>query len=134
MASDAGTGGEGGEGGAACGVAALRARFDSVRAAMARDAKRASKLEARLSILTKGHVERAAAASDAVAAAHAAADDSERELAGFKLLAGNEQAAIPVRLTALQAEVDAGLKREVALQHRFAELQKEQRALTAALG
>ena len=79
-------------------------------------------------------MERAAAAADAAIAAHAAADESERELAGFKLLAGNEQAAIPIRVGALQAEVDAGLKREVALQHRFAELQAEQRALATVLG
>ena len=100
---------------------------------MADDAKRAQKVEARLAILIKGLQARAAASRDAIVGAHDAAAKAAHELQCFRLLACNEQAAIPIRLAELQGEVARATAQEAALQTRYGELQREYQQLQSAL-
>ena len=107
---------------------ALQAEFEDVRGEMERDAKRASKLDAKIGTLTGGYQKRAAELSARLSAAHQAASDGAAELAAFRSLHNQELRAATLRIEALAAEVATQAERERSLQARFAELDDKTRA------
>ena len=101
-------------------VPELRLAFERVREHMEQDAKRASKLDSRVTLLLAGYQRRAAelqaSLSDLVAQTAARA----AELAAFQHLHAKEVRLTPARIEALAAEVETQALRERRLQQRYA--------------
>jgi len=105
------------------GRATLQDRLDSAKAdlerarsEMAKDAKRASKLEQKVNLLCGGFAARAAQSQARAAELYEAAASAGVELAVFQVLHRQESAAGPARLEALQVEVATQKEREKVLQ------------------
>ena len=95
--------------------------------------KRATKLEAKVRVLTAGYEKRSGALNAALAEKFTEIDNSTLELACFKRLAQDETAAIPGRLGAAEAEARDVCERETELQARYANLVEERERLLKQL-
>lgn len=95
--------------------------------------KRATKLEAKVRVLTAGYEKRAGALAQQLEATCTDADNNTLELACFQRLAHDETAAIPGRLAAAEAEARDVSEREVELQSRYQNLVQERERLLAQL-
>jgi pre-mRNA-splicing factor CDC5/CEF1 len=113
-------------------VPELRLAFERVREHMEQDAKRASKLDSRVTLLLAGYQRRAAelqaSLSDLVAQTAARA----AELAAFQHLHAKEVRLAPARIEALAAEVETQALRERGLQQRYAAAVAQLKALGGA--
>ena len=113
-------------------VPELRLAFERVREHMGQDAKRASKLDSRVTLLLAGYQRRAAelqaSLSDLVAQTAARA----AELAAFQHLHAKELRLAPARIEALAAEVETQALRERRLQQRYASAVAQLKQLTGA--
>ena len=113
-------------------LAALKAEFARVLEAMKKEAKRASKLEEKVNVVTAGLLARNGEFRGQLAAASAALEKKGEQLQAFRMLQSFELLAGPARKEALEQEV-AGLKeREAALQARYKGLTERWERLQAA--
>ena len=113
-------------------LAALKAEFAGVLEAMKKEAKRASKLEEKVNVVTAGLLARNGEFRGQLAAASAALEKKGEQLQAFRMLQSFELLAGPARKEALEQET-AGLKeREAALQERYKGLTERWERLQAA--
>ena len=89
---------------------------------MARDAKRAGRLEKKLELLQGGYRKRAAALERKCQALQQTVAGKRIELAAFQALDSAEALARPQRLAAMQRCISEQAEREAALQERYAAL------------
>ncbi|XP_026755740.2 cell division cycle 5-like protein [Galleria mellonella] len=100
-------------------------RLEQNRNHMAKEAKKCSKMEKRLRILTGGYQSRAASLIKQFQELQDQIEQSNLELSTFKFLAEQEKAAIPRRIESLTEDVNRQTDREKQLQKRYGELQAE---------
>ena len=103
-------------------IESMEKRLEQNRGHMKKEAKRAVKIEDKLKILTKGYQTRAQGLLKQVQDLGDQIEQAQLELSTFKFLSGQEQAAIPQRLQALQDDVGRQTSREKSLQSRYAQL------------
>jgi pre-mRNA-splicing factor CDC5/CEF1 len=111
----------------------VKFQFESVRGCMAKDAKRAQKLETKLGIVMRGLMERAVGLRAGCLALHSATDKTSIELKCFEMLARNETAALPIRKGASQQCLSEEATRESELQLRYKRLAEEKEELANLL-
>lgn len=104
-------------------------RLEQNRAHMSREAKKATKMEKRLRILTGGYQTKTQALMKQLEEIYEQTDQSMLELETFKFLAEQEKAALPRRIHSLTEDVNRQIERERGLQKRYGELQEELRRL-----
>lgn len=92
---------------------------------MAKEAKKCSKMEKKLRVLTGGYQSRAASLIKQFQELQDQIEQANLELSTFKFLAEQEKAAIPRRIESLTDDVNRQTDREKQLQKRYAELQSE---------
>eukprot|EP00227_Mantoniella_beaufortii_P014173 CAMPEP_0197595674 /NCGR_PEP_ID=MMETSP1326-20131121/23444_1 /TAXON_ID=1155430 /ORGANISM="Genus nov. species nov., Strain RCC2288" /LENGTH=801 /DNA_ID=CAMNT_0043162063 /DNA_START=186 /DNA_END=2591 /DNA_ORIENTATION=- len=112
-------------------VAAASAEHERLLAAMEMDAKRASKLEQRVGLLTAGLQKRAGELSAKLGEVCAQLATKEEERASYENLYEQEQAAAPRRIESLMELAAAAVAREAALQVVYADRSAELQGLTA---
>ncbi|XP_059056735.1 cell division cycle 5-like protein [Achroia grisella] len=100
-------------------------RLEQNRNHMAKEAKKCSKMEKRLRVLTGGYQSRAASLIKQFQELQDQIEQSNLELSTFKFLAEQEKAAIPRRIESLTEDVNRQTDREKQLQKRYGELQTE---------
>lgn len=100
-------------------------RLEQNRNHMAKEAKKCSKMEKRLRVLTGGYQSRAASLIKQFQELQDQIEQSNLELSTFKFLAEQEKAAIPRRIESLTEDVNRQTDREKQLQKRYGELQAE---------
>ncbi|CAH2071633.1 unnamed protein product, partial [Iphiclides podalirius] len=100
-------------------------RLEQNRNHMAKEAKKCSKMEKKLRVLTGGYQSRAASLIKQFQELQDQIEQSNLELSTFKFLAEQEKAAIPRRIESLTEDVNRQTDREKQLQKRYAELQSE---------
>lgn len=98
---------------------AAEAQYSLSVSVLGRETKRADKLEARAATITMGLDRRCAALDKALMGEFEQLVAASRELEAFRALKANEDAAAPVRLEKLQAEVAELRKYESDLQARY---------------
>ena len=98
----------------------LQAEFARVRADMEKDARRASKLDAKATLLTAGYQRRAAELQTKVDEVYEALAAKAAELHAFQRLHAQELRSAPLRIEARAAELEVQTQREQALQARYA--------------
>jgi len=91
---------------------------------MARDAKKAAKIEKKLDVLLGGYKKRASALAADLQEKQQLVRDKDIELNCFKQLQGHEAIALPQRLSEMQALVGEQTAREAELQAKYAELER----------
>lgn len=104
-------------------------RLEQNRAHMAREAKRAAKMEKKLKILTGGYQSRAQALIKQLQDMYDNIDQANLELNTFKFLQEQERGALPRRIQSLTEDVNRQMEREKSLQKRYSELQTQIRYL-----
>lgn len=104
-------------------------RLEQNRAHMAKEAKKAARMEKKLKILTGGYQSRAQALIKQLNDAYENIDMANLELKTFKFLQEQEMNALPRRLQSLTEDVNRQVEREKALQTRYSDLQNEIREL-----
>uniref|UniRef100_A0A2A4J156 Uncharacterized protein n=1 Tax=Heliothis virescens TaxID=7102 RepID=A0A2A4J156_HELVI len=92
---------------------------------MAKEAKKCSKMEKKLRVLTGGYQSRAASLIKQFQELQDQIEQANLELSTFKFLAEQEKAAIPRRIESLTEDVNRQTDREKQLQKRYSELQAE---------
>ena len=97
-----------------------QAEFARIRADMEKDARRASKLDAKATLLTAGYQRRAAELQAKVDEVYEALAAKAAELHAFQRLHAQELRSAPLRIEARAAELEVQLQREQALQARYA--------------
>lgn len=100
-------------------------RLEQNRSHMAKEAKKCSKMEKKLRVLTGGYQSRAASLIKQFQELQDQIEQSNLELSTFKFLAEQEKQAIPRRIESLTEDVNRQTDREKQLQRRYAELQDE---------
>ncbi|XP_075971478.1 cell division cycle protein 21 [Anticarsia gemmatalis] len=100
-------------------------RLEQNRSHMAKEAKKCSKMEKKLRVLTGGYQSRAASLIKQFQELQDQIEHANLELSTFKFLAEQEKAAIPRRIESLTEDVNRQTDREKQLQKRYAELQAE---------
>ncbi|KAM3967198.1 LOW QUALITY PROTEIN: cell division cycle protein 21 [Aphomia sociella] len=100
-------------------------RLEQNRNHMAKEAKKCSKMEKRLRVLTGGYQSRAASLIKQFQELQDQIEQANLELSTFKFLAEQEKAAIPRRIESLTEDVNRQTDREKQLQKRYGELQAE---------
>ena len=85
----------------------------------------------RAELLTKGLEARAKALLGSAGDLYYEGDETGASLGGFEAAREREQGALPRRLAQLEASVAEQISREVELQKRYAELQREHAGLTS---
>jgi pre-mRNA-splicing factor CDC5/CEF1 len=108
-------------------TAGYKAVLEERRAAVAREAARAAKVEKKLGVVMGGYAARAAELGKRLGSAGTAMREVAIEYESFVRLRGTETAMGPARVAALKEEVDKLEARERALQSLYAELEKEKR-------
>jgi len=110
-----------------------RINFENVRVQMGKDAKKAKKMEDKLTVLTKGYADRSGALRTQTADASAALSNSTIQLSCFKLLQSLEEKALPTRLQMAEQEHKEAAEREAGLQKMYANLQDQCRVVSDLL-
>ncbi|CAH2265552.1 jg10086 [Pararge aegeria aegeria] len=100
-------------------------RLEQNRNHMAKEAKKCSKMEKKLRVLTGGYQSRTASLIKQFQELQDQIEQSNLELSTFKFLAEQEKAAIPRRIESLTEDVNRQTEREKQLQKRYSELQAE---------
>ncbi|XP_045447036.1 cell division cycle 5-like protein [Melitaea cinxia] len=100
-------------------------RLEQNRNHMAKEAKKCSKMEKKLRVLTGGYQSRTASLIKQFQELQDQIEQANLELSTFKFLAEQEKAAIPRRIESLTEDVNRQTEREKQLQKRYAELQAE---------
>ncbi|XP_045534822.1 cell division cycle 5-like protein [Papilio machaon] len=100
-------------------------RLEQNRNHMAKEAKKCSKMEKKLRVLTGGYQSRAASLIKQFGELQEQIEQANLELSTFRFLAEQEKAAIPRRIESLTEDVNRQTDREKQLQKRYAELQTE---------
>uniref|UniRef100_A0A2A4J0U0 Uncharacterized protein n=2 Tax=Heliothis virescens TaxID=7102 RepID=A0A2A4J0U0_HELVI len=100
-------------------------RLEQNRSHMAKEAKKCSKMEKKLRVLTGGYQSRAASLIKQFQELQDQIEQANLELSTFKFLAEQEKAAIPRRIESLTEDVNRQTDREKQLQKRYSELQAE---------
>ncbi|XP_066139936.1 cell division cycle 5-like protein [Euwallacea fornicatus] len=100
-------------------------RLEQNRTHMAKEAKKAARMEKKLKILTGGYQSRAQALIKQLNDTYENIDIANLELKTFKFLQEQEMNALPRRLQSLTEDVNQQVEREKALQMRYGELQNE---------
>ncbi|KPJ18994.1 Cell division cycle 5-like protein [Papilio machaon] len=100
-------------------------RLEQNRNHMAKEAKKCSKMEKKLRVLTGGYQSRAASLIKQFGELQEQIEQANLELSTFRFLADQEKAAIPRRIESLTEDVNRQTDREKQLQKRYAELQTE---------
>ncbi|XP_041970783.1 cell division cycle 5-like protein [Aricia agestis] len=100
-------------------------RLEQNRNHMAKEAKKCSKMEKKLRVLTGGYQSRTASLVKQFQELQDQIEQSNLELSTFKFLAEQEKAAIPRRIESLTEDVNRQTEREKMLQKRYSELQRE---------
>ncbi|XP_023948065.2 cell division cycle 5-like protein [Bicyclus anynana] len=100
-------------------------RLEQNRNHMAKEAKKCSKMEKKLRVLTGGYQSRTASLIKQFQELQDQIEQANLELSTFKFLAEQEKAAIPRRIESLTDDVNRQTDREKQLQKRYAELQAE---------
>lgn len=100
-------------------------RLEQNRTHMAREAKKAAKMEKKLKILTGGYQSRAQALIKQLQDYYEQIDQANLELNTFQFLEEQEKAALPRRVQSLTEDVNRQMEREKVLQKRYGELQGE---------
>ncbi|KAL1497690.1 hypothetical protein ABEB36_008608 [Hypothenemus hampei] len=106
-------------------------RLEQNRGHMAKEAKKAARMEKKLKILTGGYQSRAQSLLKQLEDMYTNIDVANLELNTFKFLQEQEMNALPRRLQSLTDEVDRQVEREKALQNRYSELQNEIKSQSA---
>ena len=104
-------------------------RLEQYRSHMSREAKRASKMEKKLKILTGGYQSRAQALIKQLQDLYEQIDQASLELNTFKFLQEHEKAALPRRIQSLTEDVNRQMERERSLQAKYGKLQEEVESL-----
>ncbi|XP_044757093.1 cell division cycle 5-like protein [Coccinella septempunctata] len=107
----------------------LQKRFEQNRMHMAREAKKAAKLEKKIKILTAGYQNKAQKMVGNIQELNEQADQLELELNSLKLLAEQEKVAMAKRVQSLTEDVNRQVEREKALQLKYSSLQDQIREL-----
>ncbi|KAG6457490.1 cell division cycle 5-like protein [Manduca sexta] len=100
-------------------------RLEQNRNHMAKEAKKCSKMEKKLRVLTGGYQSRAASLIKQFQELQDQIEQANLELSTFKFLAEQEKAAIPRRIESLTEDVNRQTDREKQLQKRYSELQAD---------
>lgn len=98
-------------------------RLEQNRSHMAKEAKRAAKMEKKLKILTGGYQSRAQVLIKQLQDMYENIDQSALELNTFKFLQEQEKSALPRRIQSLTEDVTRQMEREKVLQKKYAEFQ-----------
>ncbi|CAH0552770.1 unnamed protein product [Brassicogethes aeneus] len=98
-------------------------RLEQNRSHMAKEAKKAAKMEKKLKILTGGYQSRAQVLIKQLHDLFDNIDQANLELNTFKFLQEQEKSALPRRIQSLTEDVNRQMEREKALQHKYGELQ-----------
>ncbi|GFR40753.1 hypothetical protein Agub_g1364 [Astrephomene gubernaculifera] len=114
-------------------IDSLKSEFECVRGDMEREARRASKLEAKLGLLLGGLQRRHAEISSRGAELWGQVRDAAQELVCFKALHERELRAAPERLEALVELLTAAQRTEAQLQERYKSLTRRRAELQEAL-
>jgi len=104
-------------------------RLEQNRSHMAKEAKRAAKMEKKLKILTGGYQSRAQGLIKQLHDMYDNIDQANLELNTFRFLQEQEQSALPRRIQSLTEDVNRQMEREKGLQKRYSEFQSEMRYL-----
>lgn len=107
----------------------LQKRFEQNRMHMAKEAKKAAKIEKKIKILTTGYQSKAQKMINNIQELNEQADQLELELNSLKLLAEQEKIAMGKRVQSLTEDVNRQMERERGLQHRYSLLQDQIREL-----
>ncbi|KAI0315862.1 pre-mRNA splicing factor component-domain-containing protein [Amylostereum chailletii] len=108
-------------------IAGYSALLEDCRARMAREASRAAKVEKKLGVTLGGYMNRAQDFAKRMTDAYGAMQEVTVDLESFSRLRVTENAAGPMRVSALREEVDKLEGRERSLQSLYAELEKEKK-------
>ncbi|XP_044262430.1 cell division cycle 5-like protein [Tribolium madens] len=108
-------------------------KLEQNRSHMAREAKKAAKMEKKLKILTGGYQSRAQALIKQLQDYFDQIDQANLELNTFKFLQEQEKAALPRRIQSLTEDVNRQMEREKVLQGRYGELQGQIKELQGEL-
>ncbi|KAK9881191.1 hypothetical protein WA026_014539 [Henosepilachna vigintioctopunctata] len=100
-------------------------RLEQNRMHMAKEAKRAAKMEKKLKILTGGYQSRAQSLIKHIQELNEQADQANLDLNTFKFLLEQEKVALAKRKQGLTEDVSRQAEREKALQLRYSELQTQ---------
>ncbi|XP_050343894.1 cell division cycle 5-like protein [Nymphalis io] len=100
-------------------------RLEQNRNHMAKEAKKCSKMEKKLRVLTGGYQSRTASLIKQFQELQDQIEQANLELSTFKFLAEHEKAAIPRRIESLTEDVNRQTEREKQLQKRYADIQTE---------
>ncbi|CAH0763902.1 unnamed protein product [Diatraea saccharalis] len=100
-------------------------RLEQNRNHMAKEAKKCSKMEKKLRVITGGYQSRAASLLKQFQELQEQIEQANLELSTFKFLAEQEKAAIPRRIESLTEDVNRQTDREKQLQKKYSELQTE---------
>lgn len=98
---------------------------------MTKEAKKANKMEKKLHTLTAGYQKRAQQLLEEIQSMHAEQETKSQELDCFKALKGQEEAALPLRISTLKEDVELAKKRESQLQSLYKEKKEELSQLRA---
>ncbi|XP_076054718.1 cell division cycle protein 21 [Oratosquilla oratoria] len=104
-------------------IESLEKKLEQNRQHMARQAKKAAKLEKKLKILLGGYQARAASLSASVQDAESQVETARLELSTFSFLKHMETTAIPRRLATISEDVARQTEREKELQQKYDMLQ-----------
>ncbi|CAG9823806.1 unnamed protein product [Phaedon cochleariae] len=104
-------------------------RLEQNRSHMAKEAKKASKMEKKLKILTGGYQSRAQALMKQLQDSYENIDQANLELNTFRFLQEQENSALPRRVQSLTEDVTRQMEREKVLQKKYADLQDHIKAL-----
>lgn len=108
-------------------------RLEQNRTHMAKEAKKAAKMEKKLKILTGGYQSRAQALIKQLQDLYENCDQANLELNTFKFLQEQEKCALPRRIQSLTDDVNRQMEREKVLQKRYGDLQNEIREIQEKL-
>ncbi|RVE53180.1 hypothetical protein evm_002277 [Chilo suppressalis] len=100
-------------------------RLEQNRNHMAKEAKKCSKMEKKLRVITGGYQSRAASLVKQFQELQEQIEQANLELSTFRFLAEQEKAAIPRRIESLTEDVNRQTDREKQLQKKYGELQAE---------
>ena len=112
---------------------AAKHEFQVLLQAMQREARRASRLEEKVAIVTKGLQGRHVELCGRLEAAWADLDKAKSQFGVYRMLQGYEEASGPARVEALKGEVAHQKEKEARLQERFGSLRSQLSSLKQQL-
>merc|ERR1711973_321439 len=113
-------------------IESMEKRLEQNRNHMKKDSKRATKIEDKLKILTRGYHARASGLTKQIGDLQEQIETARLELSTFTFLKNQETFAVPKRLQSIVDDVDKQKSREKELQHRFGLAQIHLEAAAAA--